>query len=40
MKHDEHEVHEPDPVGLARKLFLYTVAGAVVYGLAVLIFAR
>jgi hypothetical protein len=40
MKHQEHEIQEPEPVGLAKKLFLYTVAGAVFYGLAVLIFVR
>lgn len=40
MKHQEHETQEPEPVGLAKKLFLYTVAGAVFYGLAVLIFVR
>jgi hypothetical protein len=40
MKHHEHDMQEPDPVGMAKKLFLYSVAGAVFYGLAVLIFVR
>jgi hypothetical protein len=39
MKH-ENEAEEFDPVGIAKKLFLYTVAGAILYGLAVLIFVR
>jgi hypothetical protein len=40
MKHHEHEMQEPEAVDIAKKLFLYTLAGAVFYGLAVLIFAR
>jgi hypothetical protein len=40
MKHNEHDMQEPDPAGMAKKLFFYTLAGAVFYGLAVLIFAR
>jgi hypothetical protein len=38
MKHHENESQEIDAVGLAKKLFLYTLAGAVLYGLAVVIF--
>lgn len=38
MKHHEHDAaHGPEPVGLAKKLFLYTVAGAILWGLAIAI---
>lgn len=37
MKH-ENEAHDPEPIGLAKKLFLYTVAGVILWGLAVYIF--
>jgi len=40
MKHHDTEAKEPSPNELARKLFFMTVAGVILYGLAVVIFVR
>jgi hypothetical protein len=40
MKHHDDETKDVSPLDLAKKLFLYTIAGVILYGLAVLIFAR
>ncbi|CAK0767331.1 hypothetical protein CCP4SC76_4750003 [Gammaproteobacteria bacterium] len=40
MKHDENEAKEPTSQELAMKFFLYTFAGVILYGLAVLIYVR
>lgn len=37
---DNEAQHDPDPVGLAMKLFLYAVAGAVFYLVMMWIFVR
>ena len=35
---EQHEAYEPEPNGLAKKLFFYTVAGVILWGIAVFIF--
>jgi hypothetical protein len=41
MKHNENEKQQdPEPTSMALKLFLYTVAGAVAYGLMALVATR
>ena len=40
MKHHDDEVKDPSPQDLTKKLFLYTLAGVILYGLAVLIYVR
>lgn len=38
--HDNHAQNDPDPTGLALKLLLYSVAGAVFYLIMMWIFVR
>jgi|GEM_PF-4306273 len=40
MSHHESEAKEPSAPELAKKIFLYTAAGVILYGLVVAIFVR